>query len=141
MAEQRIVSNLDSLSLSSNKEIKKMLLRFGDNYPTQEQIVSSQSIIKINRELKQQSRTFLITSKAIYNVKPKRWGKYDTKPQRRISLHHIRAIILSESSNQFIISPFEVYNTVPQKKTLTPPKIGQKSDYEFIFWSKKVCQI
>ena len=95
MASQSAV-DCDHLKLANNIKIMEMLQKYGE----QEDVIYSGKLIKINKRERSQTRTLLITNKAIYNIK----GKNYNNPQRRINLKDISAITLSVSSLEFTIN-------------------------------------
>lgn len=119
-ATEEFALNKDYLQLKSNPQIKQMLIKHGDSWPKPETIQYSVAISKVNRKEKKQNRIFLLTDKAIYNLKP---DTYD-KPQRRIELSNIAAITVSKTSSEFTINvPMEydyryIANHVEQREEL-----------------------
>ena len=70
------------------------------NYKNIETVELSVKLIKINRKEKQQTRVLLLTSKAIYNIKPNKYGAC----QRRIMLAAVASITSSLISQEFTIN-------------------------------------
>lgn len=71
---------------------------------------------KINRKGKSQTRVLLITDRAVYNVTPD-----TTTCKRRIDLRHITSIIVSTTSDQFVIkvpTEYDYLYSSPGKKTV-----------------------
>lgn len=64
-----------------------------------EQVVFSDSFIKINRKDKQQDRAMVVTTRAVYNCKSGNLSKC----KRRIDLEHIEAITQSTVSDEFVL--------------------------------------
>ena len=110
----------DYLQLQSNPQIQQLLNKHGDTWPAFEVVQYSVALIKINRKEKKQNRIFLLTNKAIYNIKP---DTYD-KPQRRIDLSNVAAITISKVSPEFTINvPMEydyryIANHIEQRQEL-----------------------
>jgi len=83
-----------------------MLSKLGDNFPEQEKVILSVNLVKINKRGKEQDRALLITDKAIYNLKPKDYGKC----QRRIDLEKVVSVTVSKTSEEFAIHIPEEYD-------------------------------
>ena len=79
----------DKLLYSFDKEIKKII-------NSDEEIILSDKIIKINIQNEHQERNILITTKNIYNLKNK-------KVQRIIPIKLLSGITTSKNSNEFVI--------------------------------------
>eukprot|EP01084_Bolivina_argentea_P301483 520140_1 len=110
----------DHLGLRNDKNIKKLLKKVGENYPLPETVELSSKLIKINRKEKEQTRVLLLTTKAIYNIKPKKY----TQCQRRIMIAAVASITTSIKSAEFTINVpteydyrFRAYNQ-PQKNEI-----------------------
>ena len=71
-----------------NKTIKEQL--------SDEKIIFSDSITKINKKLVEQKRVLIITDQALYNFK-------ENKLKRRIPVKSIKAITASKTSDEFVI--------------------------------------
>eukprot|EP00484_Ammonia_sp_Unknown_P009368 CAMPEP_0197072684 /NCGR_PEP_ID=MMETSP1384-20130603/210224_1 /TAXON_ID=29189 /ORGANISM="Ammonia sp." /LENGTH=174 /DNA_ID=CAMNT_0042511505 /DNA_START=34 /DNA_END=558 /DNA_ORIENTATION=+ len=97
---------VDNLKLASDASIKRMLHKFGDNYPKPEQVVLSTALIKINKKEKEQKRILLLTNKALYNLKP----GHLKAPQRRIDYRHIEAISVCDIADEFTVHVFKEYD-------------------------------
>ena len=104
-----MVERIDNLNFENEEEIKQEI---GD-----ETIYFSDKIQKIRNGLfnKHQDRNFLITDKAIYNLKGK-------KVKRRIEKEKIKGITISKISDQFILH-------------------GNSEEYDYLFISTKRFQI
>ena len=104
-----MVERIDNLNFEDEDEIKKQI---GD-----ETIYFSDKILKIRHGLfnSHQERNFLITDKAIYNLKGK-------KVKRRIEIEKIKGITISKLSEQFILH-------------------GNTKEYDYLFISNKRFQI
>ena len=104
-----MVEREDNLNLEDEEEIKKEI---GD-----ETIYFSDKIQKIRQGLfnSHQERNFLITDKAIYNLKGK-------KVKRRIEIEKIKGITISKLCDQFILH-------------------GNAQEYDYLFVSNKRFQI
>jgi len=76
-------SPYDRLTLATNATVKKMIQKYGVNYPDHEVIIYSNNLIKINRKGREQERTLLITSKALYNLVPKKLHEMQAPNQAR----------------------------------------------------------
>jgi len=92
-------SPYDRLDLSSNANVKKMILKYGQNFPNPEKILYSNNLTKINRKGREQERCLLITDKALYNLVPKQYGKC----KRRIKITDIDMITISTASDEFAV--------------------------------------
>jgi len=89
-------TRFDDLNLFNNPSIDKMLEKNGE----ENEIVNySRNVTKINRKGKEQTRTLLITNKAVYNLLPKKYSKY----KRRIPLKDIVQVTVSTSSDEFVL--------------------------------------
>ena len=87
----------DILNLSSNAQCQRMLNKYGDNVPQIEKVTLSAQIIKINKRNKEQNRIFLLTDKALYQLKPKELNKCN----RRYICNDITSIfIFTDLPNQ-----------------------------------------
>jgi len=89
----------DRLSLAVDPSVQKMLQKLGKNSPTPEVVHFSDYVIKINRRDSEQTRTMLITNKAIYNLLQHNPGKC----KRRIDLEKLVAVTASKTSDEFVI--------------------------------------
>jgi len=96
----------DWLGLAQNPQCLKMLARMGDNFPEQEKVLYSEKVLKINKRGKEQERVLLLTDKAIYNLKPKDFGKC----QRRIDLEKVVSVTVSNESKEFALHIPEEYD-------------------------------
>ena len=94
------MSDKDYLKIKNDKNVKKMLTKVGDNYPTPELVQLSTKLLKINRKGKEQKRVLMVTNKAIYNIKPNKLGSC----QRRIMLGTVASITESIKSQEFTIN-------------------------------------
>eukprot|EP01083_Nonionella_stella_P219265 785600_1 len=92
-------SEHDYLNMQNNKQVMKMLHKLGDNLPTDETVILSTKLWKINRKHKKQIRILLLTDKAIYNIKPNKLGSC----QRRIMIASVASII-SSIAHEFTIN-------------------------------------
>lgn len=106
MASGGTGTEIDDLNLSSNYACKRMLQKLGENWPKAEMIKCSQTLTKINRKGREQSRVMLITDKAIYNLMPRDMAKC----RRRIRLENIASATFSNSSTEFAIHVPEEYD-------------------------------
>lgn len=93
------MDKLDKLEMKNNPHCSRMLELIGENMPTNEVIVYSNLLIKINRRGKKQLRTLLITNKAVYNCMPKNVSRC----KRRIPIEEIASITISTISNEFVL--------------------------------------
>jgi len=91
--------DLDKLRMEDNPECRRMLDSQTDRKDDEETVLYSNQMIKINRKGKEQTRTLLITDKAVYSCKP----KSVTKVQRKIPLLEIASITLSTISGEFVL--------------------------------------
>lgn len=92
----------DHLELAYNEQCKQMLAK----NPELEQVIFSVKLSKINKKEKNQDRVLLITNKAVYNLKPKDFRKY----QRRIEIAKIWAITISTISDEIVLHVPEEYD-------------------------------
>lgn len=84
----------DHLCLSGNNKVQNLLKSFGSD----EKVQFSDFVIKINRKNKEQTRTMLITNKAVYNLMHNNYGKC----KRRILISTIEAVSTSAISDEFV---------------------------------------
>jgi hypothetical protein len=96
----------DHLCLSGNTKVRKLLKDKGENKPTPEKVLFSDFVIKINRKGKEQTRTILVTDKAIYNLMHNNYGKC----QRRIGVNQVEAITSSTASDEFVLHVPDEYD-------------------------------
>lgn len=89
-------TNCDHLCLTGNSNVKKMLQK---NAVGAESVCFSDFVIKINRKNREQTRTILITDKAVYNLGPNNYGKC----KRRIPLEKVVAVSSSAMSKEFVL--------------------------------------
>lgn len=107
----------DSLSLSSNAAVAKLLSKQGNNNPNKEVVWYSDFVIKINKRDKEQTRVLLVTDKAVYNLIPKDYGKC----KRRIEISQIAAVTASSISDEFVLHVADEYDyrfKSPKKKKI-----------------------
>ena len=90
---------LDFLGLEGNGAVRSMLFKLGQNTPQLEQIVFSDHVTKINRREKEQVRTLLITTRAVYNLLPNNYSKC----KRRIPITLLSSITVSQLSDEFVL--------------------------------------
>eukprot|EP01083_Nonionella_stella_P046851 125467_1 len=95
--KQFLMDNLDNLNLGNNEKIQQLLLNEGIG--SDENVVFSQKVCKINRKGKKQDRYLMITQSAIYNIKPKKY----TQSKRRVAMGDIGMLTLSAISPEFAI--------------------------------------
>lgn len=93
----------DYLHLASNKQVRKMLIKIGY---TQELVLFSDCLVKINKKGKEQTRALMITDRAIYNLLPNDLKKC----KRRILLEQVGGISVSQTSNEFVIHVKDEYD-------------------------------
>lgn len=91
------MSSSDYLGISSSESARKMLTKY--NRREVEEVLFSDLFTKINRKDKAQDRAFLVTNRAIYNLKPSNFGSC----KRRIPLAAILDITVSEVSDEFVL--------------------------------------
>eukprot|EP00483_Globobulimina_turgida_P008973 UN08991 len=89
----------DYLNIRNDKNVLKMLHKYGDRHPLPEIVILSTKLWKINRKGKAQKRVLLLTNKAIYNVKPNKLGSC----RRRIMIGKV-ASVTSSKSHEFTIN-------------------------------------
>jgi serum/glucocorticoid-regulated kinase 2 len=92
--------------LAKNPATLKMITKIGNNFPEKEEIVLSKTVIKINKRAKGQKRVLLMTTKALYNMKPKELGKC----QRRIAIEKIVSVSTVEGGRDFSVHIPEEYD-------------------------------
>eukprot|EP01083_Nonionella_stella_P098577 277241_1 len=78
-------------------DMRNLLFKY--NNGAMEEIEICRDLIKINRKNKRQKRIFVLTDKAIYNIKPEK-----SVIQRRIDLLDITSITLSSLSSEFTLN-------------------------------------
>lgn len=88
-AKKKEIENTDHLKFGTNAAIKTLIETEG--FGQKENIIHSEKIIKINRKGKKQDRHLMITNKAIYNLKPKKYAK----SKRRVSIRDVGMLTLS----------------------------------------------
>jgi len=93
------MDNLDKMKMKENPLCIRMLKLIGENMPSEEIVVYSNQLIKINRRGKEQLRTLLITNKAVYNCMPKNIGRC----KRRIPIEEIASVTISTISDEFVL--------------------------------------
>ena len=109
---------MDYLKLSENEAIKKLIENEG--LGDKEKIIYTEKITKINRKGKKQDRYLMITNKAIYNLKPKKYNK----SKRRVGIPDVSMVTLSAISPEFAVHVTSEY------------------DYHFCSKSKdKICEV
>jgi len=94
-----MAESLDKLNMAEDRECRRMLDLQTENKDNSETVLYSNQVIKINRRGKEQTRTLLITNKAVYNCKP----KSVTKVQRKIPLTELASVTLSTVSGEFVL--------------------------------------
>ena len=104
MAQPAKQENMDYLKLSENESIKKLIENEGVG--DKEKIIYSEKITKINRKGKKQDRYLMITNKAIYNLKPKKYNK----SKRRVTIRDVSMITLSALSPEFAVHVTSEYD-------------------------------
>ena len=104
MAQPAKQENMDYLKLSENESIKKLIENEGIG--DKEKIIYSEKITKINRKGKKQDRYLMITNKAVYNLKPKKYNK----SKRRVALRDLSMITLSALSPEFAVHVTSEYD-------------------------------
>jgi len=91
-----MLSTYDKLKLADNPKCIKMLRKYGEE---KEIVHYSNNVAKINSKGRKQTRTMVITNKAVYNLVPNKL----TNCKRRIPLKEIMQVTLSSCSNDFIL--------------------------------------
>merc|ERR550534_3472807 len=76
-----------------------MIEQMSDEKSHDETVEFSNQLIKINRKGKEQTRTLLITSKAVYNCLPNKV----TKCKRKIPIKDIASMTISTVSDEFVL--------------------------------------
>jgi len=92
------ISPHDSLKLANEANVITMLKKQGQNFPDTEVVIYSNLVVKINKKGREQTRVFLVTNKAVYNLLPK---KFTCK--RRIKIDDIASVTLSSKSEEFAL--------------------------------------
>ena len=87
---------MDFLNLSKNDQVMNLIKNEGGS---EETILYTERLTKINRKGKSQDREFMITEAAIYNMRP---GKYK-KSKRRVEIQDVGMVTLSKVSIEFAI--------------------------------------
>lgn len=95
----------DTLKLTGNSNVQKMLAKNGDK-TSPEEVQFSDFLVKINKKGKEQTRALLITDKAVYNLMPNDFKKC----KRRIKLENIGSISVSQTSDEFVVHVPEEYD-------------------------------
>jgi len=106
---------LDKLCLAVDPLVSKMIVK--ESGSQIEEVRLSDFVIKINRKGVEQTRVFLLTDKAIYNVMPSNHGKC----KRRIPIETVTGVTMSTLSNEFVIhipNEYDYRFKSPQKKKL-----------------------
>lgn len=98
-APSKASSPLDSLKLSDDAVVLKMLESKGQNFPDKEVVIYSSELVKINKKGREQTRIFLVTNKAVYNIVP---GK-KKNCKRRIKIDDIASVTISTKSEEFAL--------------------------------------
>lgn len=96
----RKITHLDHLNIKDNDKVWALLEKYGDNYPNPEIVEYTTKLTKINKRGKKQIRIFILTNKALYNVKPNSLNTL----QRRIDLKDIASVTSSLTSLEFTIN-------------------------------------
>ena len=96
----RKITHLDHMNIKDSEKLWALLEKYGDNYPNPEIVEYTTKLTKINKRGKKQLRIFILTDKALYNVKPNKISEM----QRRIDLKDIASITCSMSSLEFTIN-------------------------------------
>jgi len=95
-----MTDTLDKLHMRHDAECRRMLDSQTDRKDDDDEIVLySNQMIKINRRGKEQTRTLLVTNKAVYSCMPKNVAKV----RRKIPLLEIASITLSTVSGEFVL--------------------------------------
>jgi len=97
------LDNMDALNLGNNDDIKQLIKVEGLQ---NEKVVFSDKISKVNAKGKKQDRYLMITDKAVYNLKPKKYKE----SQRRVPIERIGMMTLSSSSPEFAIHVTQEYD-------------------------------
>lgn len=94
---------MDTLGLSTNPGALYVLVTYGKR---EESVVFSSIVTKVNRKNKEQNRALMITTLALYNLKPNDFGVC----KRRILIENVAAITISTSSDEFVIHVPDEYD-------------------------------
>lgn len=93
----------DQLRMIQHPSVRKMLSKFGS---PDEKVLFSAKVTKINKRNKEQIRAFLITDRAVYNLKTSDFSSC----KRRIRLEKIESVTVSNSSNEFVLHVPDEYD-------------------------------
>jgi len=116
-----VIEDYDELRLSKDPGIKKLLAPDGNNLfkfsQNIEYVLLTTLVYKYNKRLKRQTRTLMITSKALYNIHrlgffAKALAFFSSRSQikRRIDITKIAGITVSELSSEFVIHVRDEYD-------------------------------
>eukprot|EP01084_Bolivina_argentea_P202356 345762_1 len=99
------------MAIKSNSNLDYLNVKSINNWNTDETVILSTKIFKINKREKKQERIFLLTDKSIYNIKPSKDQTTIIKVknnnilyQRCINLTNIVSLTISTLSSQFTIN-------------------------------------
>eukprot|EP01084_Bolivina_argentea_P184868 318836_1 len=95
----RRISHLDHVNIKDSDKVRELLHKYGDNYPSPELVEYTTKLNKINKRNKKQLRVFILTTKALYNVKPSSINVL----QRRIDIKDIASVTSSLTSLELTI--------------------------------------
>eukprot|EP01083_Nonionella_stella_P016534 46156_1 len=95
--------DMDLLKLRNIDAIKELIKKEGNGI---ERVMCSCKVTKINRKGRNQDRYLMITNKAIYNLKPKKYKQ----SQRRVLISKVGMITLSSLSPEFAIHVTDEYD-------------------------------
>jgi hypothetical protein len=92
----------DHLHMAALPVIGRLLRELGDSNPKPEEVRFSAHVQKVNKKGLNQTRVFLLSDKAVYNILH---AKDEYKCQRRIALHEIAAMTMSTqtASTEFVL--------------------------------------
>jgi len=93
----------DHLHFSALPPIRRLIRELGDSNPKPEEVRFSAHVQKVNKKGLNQTRIFLVTDKAVYNILQAKGDEY--KCQRRIGFHEIAAMTISTQpqSTEFVL--------------------------------------
>ncbi|MES1908234.1 MAG: hypothetical protein MHM6MM_001207 [Cercozoa sp. M6MM] len=95
--------NYDFLGVNEHKSLRKCFL---SNSGEVETVHFSSTVTKINRKEKRQKRDLIVTNRALYNFKPRSYGRV----RRRMRLRDISAFVLSRVSDELVVKMKDSYD-------------------------------
>lgn len=122
----------DHLHFSALPPIRRLTRELGDSNPRPEEVRFSAHVQKVNKKGLNQSRIFLVTDKAVYNLLQAKLDEY--KCQRRIGLHEIAALTVSTQpqSTEFVLhlaKDYDYHFLSPNKTEITEVLVKEFLNY------------